>query len=247
MFLGCSRHEFRILLCKLFLIHETSADGHGKAVAAGALDKLLRLRRIGQQRLVGSVGPFLLDTFEMTQFCFDCHAPRVGEFNNALCHSNVALERQMGCIDHYRAVMARGDRVHTGVLVAMIVMNGEVGFRINRFGSAQQLLEHERVSVVSHDARELHYDWRASFGGTAEQTVYLFQIANIERADGVAPIGGSEKFVGGDAHEACGSQFERDGIHPLWLIDMPVNECSDLLPLVLQIGFKSNGNIADSN
>src|SRR5438270_11834163 len=56
------------------------------------------------------------------------------------------------------------------------------------------------MRIVPHDPGELHKDGRSRLGGSAEKAVDLFEVANVEGAQGIIAIGGVEQFLRGDAH-----------------------------------------------
>ena len=98
--------------------------------------------------------------------------------------------------------MSRSDRLGAGALINVIVMERESNRWIDRLGPTEQMLEHHRVGIIPHHARELHYDWRTCLGRASKQPVNLLQIANIECFDSVVSVCSLEEIVGGDAHEA---------------------------------------------
>src|SRR5690348_4126959 len=56
------------------------------------------------------------------------------------------------------------------------------------------------MSVVAHDAGELNNEGRSGSERAAEQPMNLLEIAYIESAQGILPIGGTQQIDSGNAH-----------------------------------------------
>jgi len=93
----------------------------------------------------------------------------------------------------------------------MIEMHGERDGRMNLFGAAEQVLEHERVGVLADDAGELDEDGGTGLGGALEEAVNLFEVADVERPEGVTAAGRTQKLDRGKTHGKRIGQGAADG------------------------------------
>src|SRR5437763_1020262 len=100
--------------------------------------------------------------------------------NDSGCCFNVVFKSQVRGIDHHGTELAAGNRVGAGSFVTVIEMDGKVDLGVNRFGAAEKLLQHDRVSVLAHRAGELHNDWSPSPGSAFEQPMDLLQVADVK-------------------------------------------------------------------
>src|SRR5437588_403529 len=105
--------------------------------------------------------------------------------------------------------MAGGDTGGASQLIAMIKMGRKPNVRINHFCPAQQLFEHERMSIGAHHPGELNDHRRSGGGGSAKQAVDLLHIAYIESSEGVFPVRSTEQINSGNTHGNCSSSTSR--------------------------------------
>jgi hypothetical protein len=139
------------------------ADGAGEGVAAGLLDEVLGLGRIGQAGVAFLDLDVLLDAAEHAELGLDGDALGVGGVDDALGDRDVLLERIVRGVDHHGAVEAGVDAIVAGLLVAVVEVHREDGLGEDLVGGADDGLEHALVGVFARalgnldDERRL--DW----------------------------------------------------------------------------------------
>src|SRR6266480_2313080 len=120
----------------------TGADGRSQGIAAGLFHKLDRLVWIRETSMSFINFDVFFDTAKHSQLGFDADALRVGALNHALRDSCVFSKRLMAGVNHHRAVEPRIDAIITGLLIAVIKMDGENRVRKNLFRRPDDRLEH---------------------------------------------------------------------------------------------------------
>src|SRR6266478_3962237 len=109
---------------------------------------------------------------------------------------SVFLEGFVAGIDHYRAVKAGGDAVITGLLVAVVEMDGENRLWKYFLRRADHRFEIAFIRVFPRAAAELDDEGRLALDIALEQADGLFQIIDIVSAEGVLAVGDLEQLCG---------------------------------------------------
>ena len=170
------------------------ADGGGEAVAAGLLDKSLRLGRIGQAGVAFLDLDVLLHAAEHAELGFDGDAFRMGGVHHTLGDRDVLGERIVGGVDHDRTVEAGLDAVVARLFVTVVEVHREDGVRKDLVGGADDRLEHLLVRVFARALGDLDDKRGLRLEAAAEQAHRLLRIVDVVGADGVFAVGVFEQL-----------------------------------------------------
>ncbi len=197
---GFDNVEVKRLLALELVGAVAGADGHGERIATGTLDELDSLIGIGQAGVAFIDFDVFLDAAEHAELGFDGDALGVGAVDDAAGDGDVFVKVFVRGVDHDRAVEAGVDAVVASLLVAVIEMDGEDGFRENLLGGADDGFEHALVGVITRAFRKLDDEGRLALHVAAEEAHRLFEVVDVIGADGEFLVGDLVELGGGDDH-----------------------------------------------
>ena len=140
---------------------------------------MLRLGGIGQAGVAFLDLDVFLDAAQHAQLGFDADPLGMGAIDDALGDRDVLVERLVRGVDHHRAVEAGINAVVAGLLVAVVQMHGEDGFREDLLGGADDGFEHALVGVLPRALRDLDDERRLAGEAALEQAHGLLGVVDV--------------------------------------------------------------------
>ena len=188
---------------RLLVVHAVhGAEGGCECGHARALHELLRLRRLGVERLVGDAlaRVAVLVARHDAELALDAHAALLGELHDLRRAGDVLLVGEGRAVDHHRVeanVEAAGDVVD---VLAVVDVQHKRRLASRREG------QHGGPDVVDREGALVHLsvlqdDGNASLLGRRDRAEEPLEVGGVDRRDGdVVLLCVAERFVESDEH-----------------------------------------------
>ena len=178
------------------------ANANGQRGAAGTLDELLGLGRIGVGALALNRGTVVLLAANLTELSLDGHVHGAASIGDGLGQGNVVLEGLVRTVDHDRGV-ARAESLHAAVIAIAVIEVQSDGHGSALGGSLDHAVEVVQTSGLDGARGGLHDDGGLGLLGSGQNGHNKLEVLDVERADGVvAGLSVLEHLFGGNkCHE----------------------------------------------
>ena len=178
------------------------ANANGQRGAAGALDELLGLDRIGVRALALNRGAIVLLAANLAELSLDRHTHGATSIGDGLGQSNVVLEGLVRTVDHDRGV-ARAESLHAAVIAIAVIEVQSDGHGSALGGGLHHAVEVVQTSGLDGARGGLHDDGGLGLLGSGQNGHNKLEVLDVERADGVvAGLSVLEHLFGGNkCHE----------------------------------------------
>ena len=178
------------------------ADSDGKAVNAGALNKLLYLLGVGITRVLRGNVDVVLNALEPAEFALDYNVVIVRVFNDLAGECDIVFKRMMRAVDHNggKAAVDAAFAQFKGVAVVKMHTDRKIGLDDRGFDQFHKI---GVVGVLPCARADLKDQWCVFFLCGLGDALDDFHIVYVERTDGVAA------FIGLFEHFCTGNEWHR--------------------------------------
>ena len=178
------------------------ANANCEGGAAGTLNKLLGLGRIGVGALALNRGTVVLFAANLTKLGLNGHAHGAASVGDGLGQGDVVLEGLVRAVDHDGGV-ARAESLHAAVIAIAVIEVQSDGHGSALGGSLDHAVEIVQTSGLDGARGGLHDDGGLGLLGSGQNGHNKLEVLDVERADGVvAGLSVLEHLFGGNkCHE----------------------------------------------